>query len=262
MNSLLQKNALVCGASKGIGKAVAIKLASDGASITLIARNETTLKETLKSLDSTKEQKHDFIIADFSNPTQLENIILNYLEKTGKQFQILINNTGGPSPGPIISASVDAFRLAFDIHVICSQILAKALFPGMKKSDYGRIINITSTSIKQPLEGLGVSNTIRAAMANWAKTWANEVAQFNITVNNILPGATDTERLRNLFLNKAAQTGKTAAEIILEAAESIPMKRFASPIEIADAVAFLASPSASYITGINLPVDGGRLGCL
>ena len=169
-----------------------------------------------------------------------------------------MNNTGGPSGGPIINASSEEFNRAFSNHLICNQILAQAVLEGMKISKYGRIINIISTSVKQPLKGLGVSNTIRAAVANWAKTWSNEVAIFGITVNNVLPGATNTDRLHLLMETKAKKTGVSIEQVEKEMIHEIPMKRFAAPEEIACAVAFLASPAAAYITGINIPVDGGR----
>ena len=177
-------------------------------------------------------------------------------------YQILVNNTGGPAPGNIVDATPAQFESAFRSHLVCNHILATLLIPGMKRSGYGRIINIISTSVKIPIRGLGVSNTIRAAVANWSKTLANELAPLAITVNNILPGATETERLQEVIRGIAAKTGKHIDDIEQEWMNEIPMKRFADASEIAAAAAFLASPAASYITGINLPVDGGRTGCL
>ena len=257
---LTGKNALVCGSSKGIGKAIAIALAELGANITLTARNEPLLLEAIKDLDRSKGQRHDFIIADFSKPVELKELIQHQLKDT--TYQILINNTGGPTPGNIVEASSEQFEVAFKNHLICNHILATALIPGMKKSNYGRIINIISTSVKIPIRGLGVSNTIRWAVAGWSKTLANEVAIFGITVNNVLPGGTDTERLQEIISSKATKTGRHIEEIEQEMMNEIPMKRFADPSEIAAAAAFLATPAASYITGINLPVDGGRTGSL
>ncbi|HYV95680.1 MAG TPA: SDR family oxidoreductase [Chitinophagales bacterium] len=254
------KNALVCGSSKGIGKAIAIALSELGANITLTARNEDSLLDAIKELNASPGQKHDFILADFSKPDELKELIMHQLRDT--TYQILVNNTGGPTPGNIVDATPEQFESAFRNHVLCNHILSTLLIPGMKRSGYGRIINIISTSVKIPIRGLGVSNTIRAAVANWSKTLSNELAPFAITVNNILPGATETERLQDVIRNIAGKTGKHIDDIEKEWMNEIPMKRFADPSEIAAAAAFLASPAASYITGINVPVDGGRTGSL
>jgi 3-oxoacyl-[acyl-carrier protein] reductase len=178
------------------------------------------------------------------------------------RIDILVNNTGGPPGGPITRAATEEFTQAFSNHLLCNHILAQAVLPGMKSAGYGRIINVISTSVKQPLHGLGVSNTVRAAVANWSKTLASEVAADGITVNNVLPGATGTQRLHSIISNKSKQAGSSEAEVTQEMLSEIPMKRFAAPEEIANAIAFLASPAAAYITGINLQVDGGRTGCL
>ncbi len=257
---LTGKKAIVCGSTQGIGRASAVALAELGANITLIARNEAELQKTAAALPS-KGQKHDYIVADFSQPDSLRQKVDSYIKSNGP-IHILVNNTGGPPGGPIVNAKSDEFLSAFTNHLLCNQHLAQATFEGMKAAGYGRIINIISTSVKQPLKGLGVSNTIRAAVGNWAKTWANEVGAFNITVNNVLPGATGTGRLKSIIENKSSKTGVAVSEVESEMIEEIPMKRFATPEEIANAVAFLASPAASYITGINLPVDGGRTGNL
>lgn len=259
---LSNKNALVCGSSAGIGKASALILAQAGANVTLLARNEEKLKDVLAQLDSTKGQKHDYIVADFSNPTNVEKAIQESLQKTGKAYHILINNTGGPAAGLAIDAKEADFIQAFNNHLICNHVLVKALVDGMKQNQYGRIINIISTSVKAPLHGLGVSNTIRGAVASWAKTLANELGQFNITVNNVLPGATATERLEAIINNKSTKGNKSVEEISTEMMNEVPMKRFAEANEIAQAVCFLASDMASYINGINLPVDGGRTASL
>ena len=253
--SLKNKNALISGSTAGIGKAVAIELASLGATITLLARNEDKLKQVLKTLPSTKNQKHDYIVADFSKPETLRSILS---KKATKTYHILLNNTGGPKGGLAIDAKTDEFENAFKQHLICNQILVQALVPEMKKAGYGRIINIISTSVKQPIEGLGVSNTIRGAVANWSKTLANELGQYGITVNNVLPGATSTERLTAILHNVAKKINGTYEQAEEMMKNITPAKRFARPEEIAYAVAFLASESAGYINGINLPVDGGR----
>jgi len=253
---LTDKNALVCGSSKGIGKAVALELAVLGANITLVARNEEKLQQTQSQLDISKGQKHSFIVLDFSDSATLEKKIRKLV--AAHPIHILINNTGGPKGGAIINADTQAFIQAFHNHVICNQILAKAVIEGMKEEGYGRIINIISTSVKTPLLGLGVSNTIRAAVANWAKTLANEIGQFGITVNNILPGATETSRLTEIIESRAMKAGVSPEMIASNMKKTIPLERFAQPEEIAFAVAFLSSPSANYINGINFPVDGGR----
>ncbi|WP_074408339.1 MULTISPECIES: SDR family oxidoreductase [Aquimarina] len=251
---LTHKNALVCGSTQGIGKASAKQLAELGANVTLVARNEEKLQHVLTELTTDQGQSHTYIVADFQNPESLQQKI----SATGRAFHILVNNTGGPAGGPVFNASLEEFERAFTQHLKCNHILAQTVVPGMKKEGYGRIINIISTSVKQPLNGLGVSNTIRGAVANWSKTLANELGAFGITVNNVLPGATATERLNEIINNKATKLGKSIEEASDTMKNEVPAKRFAKPQEIAYAVAFLASEAASYINGINLPVDGGR----
>lgn len=258
--SLEGKRAVVCGSTQGIGNATATELAHLGASITLVARNQEKLKQAMDALDVSKGQLHNFIVADFTQPEDLRSKLQAYSLEF--KAHILINNTGGPAGGPANAAHTDEYIQAFTNHLICNQILVQNLMEGMKSEGYGRIINIISTSVKQPLNGLGVSNTIRGAVANWAKTLSNELGAFNITVNNVLPGATDTVRLKSIVENKAAKTGQTK-EAVLEAMKNqVPMKRIAEAQEVANAIAFLASPAASYINGINVPVDGGRTACL
>lgn len=259
--SLENKKAIVCGSTQGIGKAVAIELALLGAEIILVARDEKKLKSVKKELDDLTKRTHHYIVADFSFPPELKLRVEDFISEFGA-VQILVNNTGGPAAGNIENAKTEEFISAFNNHLICNHILAQACLEGMKESKYGRIINIISTSVKQPIAGLGVSNTIRAGVANWAKTLAGEVGKHNITVNNVLPGATGTQRLSSIAETRAVKSGKTAESILQEFADEIPMKRIAQPEEIAVAVAFLASPAASYINGINLPVDGGRTGNL
>jgi len=254
--NLNNKNALVCGSTQGIGKASAIALAELGANVTLVARNEEKLKTVLDELPN-KYQNHNYIVADFRNPIELSEKVSKGLKTIGT-YHILVNNTGGPAAGPVFSADLEDFESAFTQHLKSNHILVQTVVPGMKESDFGRIINIISTSVKQPLDGLGVSNTIRGAVANWSKTLANELGQYGITVNNVLPGATSTERLSEIINNKALKTGKTVEDISRAMKNTIPAKRFAQPGEIANAVAFLASEAAAYINGINLPVDGGR----
>lgn len=253
--NLNNKYALVCGSTAGIGKATAIELAKEGAKVTLVARNEDKLKAVLAELPNSEE--HSYIVADFSNPEALQHKVTDFIS-AHHGFHILVNNTGGPAGGPVFDAKLEEFESAFTNHLKCNHVLAQALVPFMKEEGFGRIINVISTSVKQPLDGLGVSNTIRGAVANWSKTLANELGQFGITVNNVLPGATGTERLTEIIKNKSAKTG-TSEEAAADAMkQAVPAKRFAQPEELAYAVTFLASECASYINGINLPVDGGR----
>lgn len=261
MLELTGKRAMVCGSTQGIGKASAMQLAAQGASITLVARNEDALKQTLKELPAKANQKHDYILADFDKPEELRKNVEQYLSGEN-EFHILLNNTGGPAGGEITKAKPEEFLNTFQRHLICNHILAQLLILGMKKNKYGRIINIISTSVKEPIKGLGVSNTIRAAVANWSKTMSFELGPFGITVNNVLPGATETARITDIVQNTSKKTGKSAEQVEAEMLAKIPAGRFAKPEEIAYAVTFLASPEAAYINGINLPVDGGRMGCL
>lgn len=254
--SLLHKNALVGGASAGIGRAVAIELAALGANVVVLARTESRLIETLHALDTSQGQQHDYVVADFSDSQLLMSRVGALL--TEHPIHILVNNTGGPPGGPIVDALPKHFLEAYHNHLICNQLLAQAVLPGMKAAGYGRVINIISTSVKEPLDGLGVSNTTRWAVAAWAKTWALEVGRFGVTVNNVLPGFTATGRLEEIIGKRAISSEQPAEAIAEQFKAQVPLRRFAEPSEIAAAVAFLASPAAGYIHGINLPVDGGR----
>jgi len=256
--SLKGRTAIVSGSTQGIGFACAIELALLGANCVLLARNEASLQEAIQKLDISKGQKHKYLVADFGKLSQLKAVIESFMQQN--DAQILINNTGGPPAGPIIEAPEDAFVNAFNQHLICNHILTKAVVPSMKKVSYGRIINIVSTSVKIPLKNLGVSNTIRGAVASWAKTMANELGQYNITVNSLLPGSTKTQRLQSLIKNTAIISNKSIETVEQEMQKEIPMKRFADPSELAAVVAFLASPAASYVNGISIAVDGGRTG--
>lgn len=254
--SLLGKNALVGGASAGIGRAVAIELAALGANVTLVARTESALQETVGILDTAQGQQHGYVAADFSDSDDLLKKIRRLLQT--QDIHILINNTGGPPGGPITESTEAAFAQAWHNHLICNHLLAQAVLPGMKKAGFGRLVNIISTSVKEPLDNLGVSNTTRWAVAGWAKTWANEVGQWGITVNNVLPGYTLTGRLTEIIEKRAAASGATRETVESQFKSHVPARRFAEPAEVAAAVAFLASPAAGYINGVNLPVDGGR----
>lgn len=259
--NLTGKKAIVCGASKGIGQAAAQELAGLGASVTVIARREEALRKVCDGLDRSAGQTHHALALDFSQPEALKSSIEAYVSGQGP-FHILVNNSGGPAAGPVNAAEEAQFLAAFGQHLLGNHVMMQAVLEGMKKEGYGRIINVISTSVKMPLKGLGVSNTVRGAVANWAKTLAGEVAQFGITVNNVLPGATDTDRLDEIFTNKSQKLGVSKDEVIANERALIPAGRFGKPEELAQAIAFLASPAAAYINGINLPVDGGRTGCL
>jgi len=255
---LRNKQAIVCGSTQGIGKATAIELAMLGASVTLVARNEEKLKETIAELAQNQEQQHDYIVADFSQPEVLAEKIKSYTQQK-LVVHILVNNTGGPAGGPILDASLQDFTHALSNHLLCNHILAQAVVPLMQKAQYGRIINIISTSVKQPIPGLGVSNTTRGAVANWAKTLSYEVAPFGITVNNILPGAIVTGRHTSLIEIKAEKTKQPIEAIETDMLMNIPAGRFGEAKEVAATIAFLATPAAAYINGVSIQVDGGRV---
>lgn len=257
---LIGKKAIVCGSTQGIGKASAIELASLGAQIVLLARDEQKLKATCTELPAHHNQVHSYQVADFSSTEHVSQVIRDYV--TQNTVHILVNNTGGPPGGLAIDASIDEFIQAFSNHLLCNQILTQAVVPSMKSEKYGRIINIISTSVKIPLKGLGVSNTVRGAVASWAKTLSVELAPFGITVNNVLPGATRTGRLEALVQAKATKSGKSFDHVMNEMVTEIPAGRVGDASEVAAAVAFLATPAAAYINGINIPVDGGRTGTL
>ena len=259
--SLAGKKAVVCGSSQGIGRAIATELALLGASVTVMARSPERLESVVRELDTESGQVHGMVVADFSDQAQVKHAIDQFVNE-GNSADVLINNTGGPPSGPAVEADTDEFLSAFQSHLICNHILSTALIPKMKENGFGRIINVISTSVKQPIKGLGVSNTIRGAVANWAKTLATELGGFGITVNNILPGMTRTVRLDSIIRSRSEKSGLSVEEVTKAMESEIPAGRIADSSEIAAAAAFLASPAASYINGINLPVDGGRTGCL
>jgi 3-oxoacyl-[acyl-carrier protein] reductase len=247
----------VCGASQGIGRACAIELAQLGANITALARREDVLKQLVEALPRLHaSQKHDFVAAD-SGDTEGLRAAAEKLTAPNP-VHILVNNSGGPPPGPVHGAKIEAFLDAYRKHLVANHVLAETVIPGMQAAKYGRIVNIISTSVKEPIQGLGVSNTTRWAVASWSKTLATELAPFGITVNNVLPGSTHTPRIEQIVQTRAQKTGVDVEAMQREMESEIPMRRFADPSEIAAAVAFLCSPAAGYITGINVPVDGGR----
>jgi 3-oxoacyl-[acyl-carrier protein] reductase len=255
--NLKGKRALVCGSTQGMGLAIAKELANQGAAVTLFARDESALINVVNELPG---PSHTYLVADFDNLAQVEERAGDGL-KDG-DYQILVNNSGGPAPGKIYEANIQEFEIAMTRHVYTSQTLLKLLLPGMKRANYGRVVNIISTSVKIPISGLGVSNTVRGAMASWSKTMANEVGEFGITVNNILPGFINTGRITSLISNRSKAQSRAEEEIKKEMESSIPAGRFGEPDEIADYAAFLCSPSGAYINGTSLRVDGGRTGSI
>lgn len=255
------KHALIGGGTQGIGLATATEMARLGARVTLLARDRDKLVQTVAGLDTSRSQQHTFAVADMADTAALQTAIAAHMAAHGP-VDILVNNTGGPPPGLAHEAAVDAFEQAFRLHLLAFQTMVLAVVPGMKEQRSGRIINVISTSVKVPLPNLGVSNTIRGAVAQWSKTLANELGPYNITVNNVLPGATATGRLKAIIANKAKKSGGSEEDAAQEMLAEIPLRRFAEPAEVANAICFLAGPSGAYINGTNLPVDGGRTGCL
>ena len=250
------RHALVCGASQGIGRACAMELALLGASVTVLARHADALQQLVLDLPCTNAaQQHDFLVADSADTDGLRRAARELVTK--HPVHILVNNTGGPSPGPVHGAQIDAFLAAYRMHLIANHALAETVIPGMQAAGYGRIVNIISTSVKEPIAGLGVSNTTRWAVASWAKTLAAELAPFGITVNNVLPGSTNTRRIEQIVATRAQKSGASVADTQQAMEAEVPARRFAEPAEIAAAVAFLASPAAAYINGQELKVNGG-----
>ncbi len=258
MYSLQNKIALIGGASQGLGAACAKALAAAGATVIVYARTEEKLKKVVKSLPAPLQQEHSYLIIDTTNLMESKKAIKQLIEKI-KTVHILVNNTGGPNAGLLYDTSVEDLKASFESHLLHAHQLVQLLLPGMREAKFGRIINLLSVSIKEPIDDLGISNTIRAGMANWAKTLSRELGPWGITVNNVLPGFTNTERLNYLFSNRAAKAGVTKEEITKGVENSIPVKRLGEPEELAAAVCFLCSNEASFINGINLPIDGGQI---
>ena len=254
---LTGKHALVCGGSQGIGLATAQALAELGADVTLLARREEKLRALATQLPRPQSgQAHGWITADAADTDALRSQVEALV--AGRPVHILVNNSGGPPPGPIHGTELVAFEAAYRQHLLANHVLAEAVIPGMERDGWGRIVNVISTSVKEPIAGLGVSNTTRWAVASWAKTLASELAARGITVNNVLPGSTQTPRIEQIIQTTASKTGRSVDDVLADMVAAIPMRRFAKPEETAAAIAFLCSPAAGYITGINLPVDGGR----
>jgi 3-oxoacyl-[acyl-carrier protein] reductase len=258
--SLEGKNALVCGSSQGIGAAIAEELALIGANCILLARSEEALKNAVGSLNTSLGQTHSYYAIDFADSAATKALIDALV--ADQTIHILINNSGGPAAGPIVEATAEQFLAAFQQHLLICHLLSTAVLKGMKRENYGRIVNIISTSVRVPLKNLGVSNTTRGAVASWAKTLSNEVGAFGITVNNILPGYTKTKRLDSLLQHTARSTGVVQDEVAAKIIEDIPAKRFGEAAEIAAVAAFLTTPAAAYVNGVSIPVDGGRTGTI
>ena len=254
---LAGKHALVCGASEGIGRATAFALAKMGASVTALSRRQDRLDALVAELARISPgQSHQGLSADVTDSAALGERVRALC--AGAPVHILVNNTAGPPGGSAHGADPAAYLAVFQQHLIANQVLLQSVLPGMRAAAFGRIVNIISTSVKEPIANLGVSNTVRGAVASWAKTLSSELGGFGITVNNVLPGYTRTQRLDQILAERAASTGKPTADIANAMLATVPAGRFAQPEEIAAAVAFLCSPGAGYINGINLPVDGGR----
>ena len=256
------RTALVCGGSAGIGEASARALASLGARVILCARSEEKLQQVLKTLPAVSGGEHRMLALDLADQASVRAKVTAEISACGGAIEILVNNSAGPKGGPILEARAEEFTAAFSQHLVTGQLLVQLMVPGMKQKNFGRIVNIISTSVRVPIPGLGVSNTIRAAVASWAKTLSLELAPFGITVNSVLPGYTKTDRLTSLLKAASEKTGKTVEQVSDEWKASTPARRFGEPEELGAAVAFLASPAAGYITGVVLPVDGGRLGTI
>lgn len=255
--NLAGKHALVCGASEGIGRATAHELALLGASVTVLARRAEVLQDVVDALPRDDGQAHGLLAADVSNAEALRTDVAA-LAAT-RPVHILVNNTGGPPGGTAHEATVEAYLDAFNKHLVANQVLLQAVLPGMRQARWGRIVNVVSTSVREPIPGLGVSNTTRGAVASWAKTLSRELAPDGITVNNVLPGFTETGRIEQIVRNRVAAEGKSEDEVRAAMRSGVPAGRFATPEETGGVIAFLCSPAAAYVNGVSLAVDGGRM---
>jgi 3-oxoacyl-[acyl-carrier protein] reductase len=255
---LTGKHALVCGASQGIGRATAIELAQLGADVTVLARSRDALEAVVGVLPRLHGgQRHAAAVVDMVDTDALQALAIDLA--AARPVQVLVANSGGPPGGPAHGADPAAYLAAFRQHLVGGQVLVQAVLPGMRAAGYGRIVNVISTSVKEPIANLGVSNTIRGAVAGWSKTLSRELAPFGITVNNVLPGYTATGRIDQIVRDRVAATGQSAEAILEGMRKAVPAGRFAQPSEIGGVIAFLASPAAGYVNGTSLAVDGGRM---
>ena len=251
------RHALVCGASEGIGRAAAHELALLGADVTVLARRAEVLDAVVADLPRDGGQRHGAVVADMAEHDTLRAKVEALV--AGKPVHILVNNTGGPPGGPAHSAAASAYLDAFQRHLLANQLLVQAVSPGMRSDAWGRIVNVISTSVREPIPNLGVSNTVRGAVAGWAKTLSRELAPHGITVNNVLPGYTETGRIAQILQDRAAASGQSEEAVAEGMRKTVPAGRFARPAEVAAAIAFLCTPAAAYINGVSLAVDGGRM---
>ena len=251
------RHALVCGASEGIGRAAAHELAALGADVTVLARRADALQAVVDALPRRDGQRHGLLVADVSQRDDLGSKVAALAGE--RPVHILVNNTGGPPGGPAHGADASAYVDAFGRHLLANHALVQAVLPGMRAAHWGRIVNVISTSVREPIPNLGVSNTVRGAVASWAKTLSRELGPDGITVNNVLPGYTETARLAQILADRAAATGKAQAQVADGMLATVPVGRFAQASEVGGVIAFLCSPAAAYVNGVNLPVDGGRM---
>ena len=254
---LTGKFALVGGSTDGIGKAIATRLAASGASVCIMARNKSKLEKVVNELDTSRNQKHKFLEVDFSNYNLFSKSIKYFFETN--HIDILVNNTQGPEGGSALEKSIDDYQSAFDLLFKCAVKTSLLALTNMRDKKWGRIINVASISVKEPLNYLVLSNSLRSALVTWSKTLSVDIAKFNITINNVLTGYFNTERLKQLNSKKAEKLGINISTIEDKIKDTIPMKRFGDPEEYANLVCFLASEKSDYITGINIPIDGGFL---
>ena len=255
--NLSGRHALICGGSQGIGRAAAIELAQLGADVTVMARSREALQAVVDALPKTHSVQTHGLFATDANETPAFGASIETLVRT-RPVQILVNNSGGPPGGPAHSAKVEEYTNAFRQHLLANQTALQAVLPGMRAAGFGRVVNVISTSVKEPIDGLGVSNTVRAAVAGWAKTCSRELAPYGITVNNVLPGFTKTQRLTSLIAAKSKSSGKSADAVAQEMLAAVPVGRFADAAELAAVIAFLCTPAAAYVNGVSIAVDGGR----
>ncbi len=255
--NLTGRHALVCGGSEGIGRATALELAQLGANVTLLARRTDALREAVAALPCSSDQKHGYLVADVAQTFELGQSVAALA--ADRPLHIIVNNTGGPPGGAAHTAEIGAYLDAFNKHLIANQVLLQSVLPGMRNAQWGRVVNVISTSVYEPIANLGVSNTIRGAVASWAKTLSRELGADGITVNNVLPGYTRTQRLDQILADRSQASGKSQDEVAKGMLATVPAGRFAQAHEVAGIIAFLCSPAAAYVNGQSIAVDGGRM---